>query len=74
MSGGVYGLGMDENEVELSDCCTKCPYFDEFQRTCTHDLRQVIRMEMATESDASCPVFPRIRARSMQELERQLSS
>jgi hypothetical protein len=64
---------MRENEFLLSDCCVKCPHFDEFSRTCTHDLRQVIIQEIADESKSACPVFPRVRAQSMQELERKLS-
>ncbi|WP_254822918.1 hypothetical protein [Haloglomus halophilum] len=64
---------MRENEFHLSDCCVKCPHFDEFRRTCTHNLRQAIIQEMADESRPACPVFPGVRAQSMQELERKLS-
>lgn len=64
---------MRESEFHPSDCCVKCPHFDKFRRTCTHDLRQAIIQEMADEREAPCPVFSRVRARSMAELERKLS-
>lgn len=64
---------MDERELNLSDCCTKCPHFDEFNRSCTHELKQTIIKEIAEESSSTCPIFPRVRTQSMQELERKLS-
>lgn len=64
---------MRESEFHLSDCCVKCPHFDEFRQTCTHNQRQVIIQEMAGEDTSACPIFSQIRAQSMQELEQHLS-
>jgi len=64
---------MLSKEFHPSDCCVKCPYYDEFGQTCTHNLSQVIIHEMADKNRSTCPVFSRIRAQSMQELERQVS-
>lgn len=61
------------DRLQMAECCTQCPYFDKFHRSCTHDLRQVIIQERTDESTIRCPVFSRVRAKSMHELERQLS-
>lgn len=65
---------MRGNSFHPSDCCAQCPHFNKFDRACTHSLSQAIMQELADESTSNCPVFPRVRAQSMQDLEQQLTS
>lgn len=64
---------MTEEQFHLSECCVKCPHFDEFNRVCTHTLRQTIIKELTNETSANCSVYSEVRAQSMRDLEQELA-
>ena len=65
---------MVDNQFQPADCCAKCPHFDKFKRVCNHEMRQSVIKEIAASDTDQCPVFNQVRAQSMQDLARQLTS
>ncbi|RLM88573.1 hypothetical protein D3D02_11260 [Halobellus sp. Atlit-38R] len=65
---------MADEQFHPSECCVKCPHFDEFGRACTHSLRQAIIKELTDGTSTNCPIYSEVRAQSMRDLEQQLVS
>lgn len=55
----------------VTESCTHCPHFDTFHGSCGHEMRQSVIRELATKDDETCPIFSKVHAEAMQDLEIQ---